>query len=71
MKPTTASYCKDEYFVALFYGASVGTVRRWRQKGRGPRYRKVGNLVRYSQEDLHAWLASRPSGGEPATGEAQ
>jgi len=29
-------FCKNEYFVAQFFGVSVGTVRRWRHQGRGP-----------------------------------
>jgi hypothetical protein len=63
------SICLDEHFVAAFYRVSLGTVRRWRYLGRGPRYRKLGSLVRYSLEDLQSWLASRPTGGEhPAEG---
>lgn len=58
------SHCKDEYYTAKFYGVSVGTIRRWRSLRQGPRYRKIGSLVRYSVEDLDAWLASRPEGGE-------
>jgi hypothetical protein len=57
------SFCKDEHFAAAFYGVSVGTVRRWRGLGIGPRYRKIGNLVKYSIPDLEDWLASRPTGG--------
>jgi len=62
------SYCRDEFFVADFYDVSLGTVRRWRAEGRGPRYKKLGSLVRYSLEDLHGWLASRPTGGEGTGG---
>jgi hypothetical protein len=58
------SYCRDEYFVARFFSVSVQTVRRWRALGTGPRFRKVGQLVRYSLDDCHAWLNSRPAGGE-------
>jgi predicted DNA-binding transcriptional regulator AlpA len=61
---TNSSYCKDEHFVAKFFAISLATVRRWRYIGKGPRYKKVGALVRYSMADLNAWLASRPSGGE-------
>jgi hypothetical protein len=76
MKPFVAQYrrgavgnnrerrCKDEHFVAEFYNVSVGTVRRWRYLGIGPRYFKIGNLVRYSLSDLYFWLDSRPTGGE-------
>jgi excisionase family DNA binding protein len=42
---------------------SLGSLRRWRLEKRGPRFIKVGSLVRYRQEDLEQWLASLPSGG--------
>jgi len=58
------SHYKDERFVAAYFGVSLATVRRWRYLGQGPRYRKIGSLVRYSVDDLSAWLASRPTGGE-------
>lgn len=61
---TNPSYCKDEHFVAQYFAISLGTVRRWRYLGQGPRYRKIGGLVRYSPVDLDTWLASRPTGGE-------
>ena len=52
------SYCRDEHFVARFYGVSLGTVRRWRVLGMGLRYRKIGALVRYSITDLmFSWVA--------------
>ena len=41
----------------------LASLRRWRLTNRGPVYLKVGSLVRYSQEDLEAWLASLPTGG--------
>jgi len=50
--------------VACLIGASVATVRRWRLQRTGPPFRKLGSLVRYCPEELAAWLASRPSGGE-------
>ncbi|MBI1955064.1 MAG: helix-turn-helix domain-containing protein [Acidobacteria bacterium] len=61
-------FCKNEYFVAEFFGVSVGMVRRWRHQGRGPRFLRIGGLVRYRLEDLEAWLASRPIGGEVPQG---
>jgi predicted DNA-binding transcriptional regulator AlpA len=42
----------------------VATLRYWRGEGKGPRYRKVGQLVRYAPSDVQDWLNSRPSGGE-------
>lgn len=42
---------------------SLASLRRWRLEGRGPRFVKVGSLVRYRPEDLDQWLASLPAGG--------
>lgn len=57
---------KDEYFAAAYFGVSVSKLRRWRLFDDGPRYRKIGNAVRYSVADLDAWLANCPSGGSQA-----
>jgi predicted DNA-binding transcriptional regulator AlpA len=43
---------------------SLAAVRRWRTKGKGPRYLKLGSLVRYSQKDVSEWIQSRPVGGD-------
>jgi predicted DNA-binding transcriptional regulator AlpA len=60
----------DERDVARWIRVSVGTLRYWRGEGKGPRYRKVGQLVRYAPSDVHDWLNSRPSGGEGVGEEA-
>jgi DNA-binding transcriptional MerR regulator len=44
-------------------GVSVSTIRKWRILGIGVRYRKFGKAVRYSTEDLAAYLQTCPSGG--------
>lgn len=36
----------------------VATLGQWRYRGEGPRYSKVGKLVRYSRGDLDLWLAA-------------
>ncbi len=56
----------DEKELSRLLRVSIGTLRFWRAIGRGPRYRKVGQLVRYAPSDVQAWLDSRPIGGEPA-----
>lgn len=42
---------------------TVACLRKWRLLGKGPRYVKVGNRVRYAPEDLINWLATQPAGG--------
>ncbi len=32
------------------------TLQAWRTKGRGPKYLKIGKLVRYRLRDLHSFL---------------
>jgi predicted DNA-binding transcriptional regulator AlpA len=54
----------NEYDVARITGLSVASVRRWRLLRQGPKYLKIGAAVRYKPEDISAWLASRPTGGE-------
>jgi predicted DNA-binding transcriptional regulator AlpA len=54
----------NERDVARITGLSVASVRRWRLLRRGPTYLKIGAAVRYKREDVTAWLASRPTGGE-------
>jgi predicted DNA-binding transcriptional regulator AlpA len=43
---------------------SVACVRRWRLERRGPRFLKIGSLVRYRPDDVEDWLNARPAGGE-------
>ena len=59
----------NEHDVGRMTGLSVASVRRWRLLRQGPRYLKIGSAVRYRPEDISAWLASRPSGGEQQPGQ--
>jgi predicted DNA-binding transcriptional regulator AlpA len=43
---------------------SVACVRRWHLERRGPRFLKIGSLVRYRPGDVEDWLTARPAGGE-------
>jgi hypothetical protein len=48
----------DEREAAAILGAGVQTLRNWRWRGEGPRYRKIGQrLVRYHRGDLAAFIA--------------
>jgi predicted DNA-binding transcriptional regulator AlpA len=49
---------------ATYLGFRPATLKRWRHRGRGPRYVKHGYAVRYDQGDLDLWLATHTR--EPA-----
>jgi predicted DNA-binding transcriptional regulator AlpA len=49
--------------VAKQISVSLASLRRWRLVNSGPRFVKVGALVRYRPEDLQHWMESLPSGG--------
>ncbi len=38
---------------------SARTLQRWRQRGFGPKFLRVGNSIRYRQSDLDEWLSDR------------
>jgi len=56
---------------AAYFGCSLELVRTWRKRGVGPRYRKVGSLVRYELRDLREHWDSLPRGGQQAQSEAR
>ena len=56
-----------EQDVAKHLHVSLAALRRWRLEGRGPRFIKVGSLVRYRPEELEQWVAAQPTGGSSDT----
>jgi predicted DNA-binding transcriptional regulator AlpA len=42
---------------------SLACLRRWRVRGEGPPYVKVGPLVRYRPEAITEWIEALPAGG--------
>lgn len=56
------------------YGVRETTLAQWRHRskkepsapGRGPRFRKLGRLVRYAESDVRAWLSQRELVATPA-----
>jgi hypothetical protein len=42
---------------------TVHALRRWRMENRGPRFHKIGSLVRYRSTDVSDWLQLQPTGG--------
>jgi excisionase family DNA binding protein len=44
--------------LADYLGVPVGTVRKWRYDGTGPRGVRVGRHVRFTREAVAEWIAS-------------
>jgi excisionase family DNA binding protein len=45
-----------EQQTADYLQVAVGTLRRWRAEGTGPRALRVGRTVRYRKGDVEDWL---------------
>ena len=43
--------------LATDLGVSLSTLYSWNSSGDGPPFVKLGNLVRYTDEDVELWLA--------------
>jgi predicted site-specific integrase-resolvase len=41
---------------AEILNVKTATLRVWRMQGKGPRFRKIGALVRYAEADLAAFI---------------
>jgi predicted DNA-binding transcriptional regulator AlpA len=46
----------DQKTAARFLSVSVRTLERYRVTGTGPRWVRLGRLVRYREHDLAAWI---------------
>jgi predicted DNA-binding transcriptional regulator AlpA len=44
---------------AKILGISKSSLNKWRLEGRGPRFIKIERRVRYSDDDIDAYLAAR------------
>ena len=49
--------------LAKYLNLSVAACRKWRTKGHGPKFLKLGSAVRYQRQDVDQWIATRPQGG--------
>ncbi len=43
--------------LATYLGVATSTIYRWNTSGYGPPFRKLGNRIRYTFEDVELWLA--------------
>lgn len=58
------AFNKTEEFAACFCGLSVETIRGFRKRSVGPKFRKImGKSIRYSIASLIEFIESQPSGG--------
>jgi predicted DNA-binding transcriptional regulator AlpA len=65
VNPLHTNAMLNEKEVARWVGISVSGIRRWRLLRRGPRFLKIGSLVRYRREDVTAWLDSEVVDADP------
>ena len=48
---------------ASYLGTAPQTLANWRVVGRGPKYVRVGKLIRYRLADIDNWLTSQSDAG--------
>ena len=58
----TASDLVDEPSLASRLGISRSTLQSWRYAGRGPRFIKLGRMIRYRKADVDAYLNANTRG---------
>jgi hypothetical protein len=52
----------DEVALAIRLGVARSTLQSWRYSGRGPKYLKIGRLIRYRNVDVEAFLRASTRG---------
>lgn len=52
----------DEPTLARRLGVSRSTLQSWRYTGRGPRFIKLGRMIRYRSNDVGAYLCANTRG---------
>ena len=52
----------DEVTLAVRLGVARSTLQSWRYSGRGPRWIKLGRLIRYRVSDVDAYLRANTRG---------
>jgi predicted DNA-binding transcriptional regulator AlpA len=59
----------DERRLAERLGVSCSTLQSWRYTGRGPRYIKIGRLIRYQLSEVDAYIHAQTRG--PSVGSSR
>jgi predicted DNA-binding transcriptional regulator AlpA len=71
MTPDLPRRLLNEHEVAKTCAIRVATLRKWRTLRRGPRFLKIGSLVRYRAEDVAAWIDQQEAHPAEPAGVAQ
>ncbi|MDZ4087167.1 MAG: hypothetical protein U1E69_10240 [Tabrizicola sp.] len=53
-----------EFALAARYGKTVRALQRWRSKGYGPTFMRIGGSIFYRMEDIEAFESRMRQGGE-------
>jgi excisionase family DNA binding protein len=61
-EPAGSKALIDEAALAARLGVSRSTLQSWRYSGRGPRFIKLGRMVRYRVADVDAYLSANTHG---------
>lgn len=56
---------------AVYLGLSTSQLAKWRVYGGGPAYSKASRSVRYTRDELDAWMAARVRRSTSDKGAAQ
>lgn len=59
---TEVDHLIDETALATRLAVSRSTLQSWRYSGRGPRFIKLGRMVRYRVTDVEAYLSANTRG---------
>ncbi len=59
---TASAELIDEPTLATRLGVSRSTLQSWRYTGRGPRFIKLGRMIRYRTTDVDAYLRANTRG---------
>ena len=60
-----------EFEVAQALRCSKAVLRKWRAAGKGPRYSKIGRMVRYPSQSVQEFLTAHMVGAVEQTGITQ
>lgn len=59
MHTTDPDLLLSQQDVAPLLGLSTKTLEAWRVRGGGPKFVRVGRLIRYRRRDIQDWLQAR------------